>query len=139
VGSNIRAAIHPYRLRIVPDRLDIRIICVLAAAAGAFIAIWARRTLGGNWSGTVTIKENHELVRSGPYRYVRHPIYAGLLLMAFASAIYSGSVESFYIAAIVLGLFVYQSRIEERWMLEQFGGEYREYMRGVKGLVPGVV
>ena len=68
-------------MRFVPDIAAVHWIAVLLTAAGVAIAIWARWHLGANWSGVVTLKEGHELIRTGPYRSIRHPIYTGILLM----------------------------------------------------------
>src|SRR5580704_2769248 len=67
----------------VPHTLGVQWLGVAVMVAGLAFAVWARVHLGTNWSGTVTLKEGHELIRSGPYALVRHPIYTGLLL-AFA-------------------------------------------------------
>jgi protein-S-isoprenylcysteine O-methyltransferase Ste14 len=75
------------------------------ALAGLAIMLWARVTLGGNWSGAVVLKEQHELVTSGPYRFVRHPIYSGLFLLLLGSAVWHERRPSAEprIAARVLG------------------------------------
>jgi protein-S-isoprenylcysteine O-methyltransferase Ste14 len=105
---------------------------------GLFIAIWARITLGGNWSARVTLKENHELIQRGPYRVVRHPIYSGLLLMILGTAILIGQVGGFVVLALCsCGLWV-KLRREEALLTKQFP-EYSEYMRGTTALVPFVL
>jgi len=106
--------------------------------AGTLFAIWARLHLGGNWSGSVTLKEDHELVRSGPYRYVRHPIYTGLLLAVAGTACAIGQVRGLVAFALSLVALWYKSRIEERLMIETFGDAYRGYRAAVKGLIPFV-
>src|SRR5579872_5319815 len=60
---------------------------------GLLVALWARWTLGGNWSSAVTFKQGHELIRNGPYRFVRHPIYTGLLIMALGTVLDFGSLR----------------------------------------------
>jgi protein-S-isoprenylcysteine O-methyltransferase Ste14 len=105
---------------------------------GLFVAIWARITLGGNWSARVTLKENHELVQRGPYRVVRHPIYSGLLLMILATAILIGQVGGFVVLAFCsCGLWV-KLRWEEALLIKHFP-EYSEYMRRTTALVPFVL
>jgi protein-S-isoprenylcysteine O-methyltransferase Ste14 len=72
------------------------LICVVATILGLLFAVWARLTLGSNWSGTVTIKTNHQLIRRGPYRWIRHPIYTGMLAAQRAGRIciyFSGAVS----------------------------------------------
>jgi protein-S-isoprenylcysteine O-methyltransferase Ste14 len=105
-------------------------------AAGLFFAIWARNHLGRNWSGIVTVKEDHELITTGPYSVVRHPIYTGLLLAFVGSAIAVGESRGVLAVAIVLWSLLRKLRFEERWMREQFGETYEAYSRRVRALVP---
>ena len=107
--------------------------------AGLGFSVWARRRLGRNWSGTVTLKEDHELIRTGPYRWVRHPIYTGLLL-AFAGTAVSLS-EWRGVAAIILATLalLMKIRLEEDWMIENFGDAYRRYRAEVRALVPFIL
>ncbi len=104
--------------------------------AGMVVAVWARIQLGGNWSGSVTLKENHELIRSGPYRFVRHPIYTGMLLAVAGTACAIGQIRG--VLGFVLAFYAlwHKSRIEERLMIESFGESYRSYRTQVKGLIP---
>jgi protein-S-isoprenylcysteine O-methyltransferase Ste14 len=106
---------------------------------GIAFAIWARLELGGNWSGAVTVKQGHTLIRRGPYTIVRHPIYSGLLLAFLGVAIILGQIRGLLGVGVLSLAFWLKSRIEERFMLEQFGGEYRDYQRQVKALIPYVV
>jgi protein-S-isoprenylcysteine O-methyltransferase Ste14 len=104
--------------------------------AGLLFAIWARRYLGPNWSGTVTIKEDHQLITSGPYAIVRHPIYAGLLIALVGSALAIGEWRA--VVAVVLASlsFIRKLRLEERWMHQQFGDAYGAYCQRVPALFP---
>lgn len=108
-------------------------------AAGLLFAVWARLHLGGNWSGTVTIKRDHELITSGPYAFVRHPIYSGLLLALLGSAIARG--EWWVMIAVVLAFWSiwWKLRIEERWLNEHFGNAYADYRERVAALIPFVL
>jgi protein-S-isoprenylcysteine O-methyltransferase len=112
---------------------------LLLVLLGIAFSIWARLELGGNWSGTVTVKQGHTLIRRGPYTIVRHPIYSGLLLAFLGVAIILGQIRGLLGVGILSLSFWLKSRIEERFMLEQFGAEYREYQRQVKALIPYVV
>jgi protein-S-isoprenylcysteine O-methyltransferase Ste14 len=106
--------------------------------AGLSFAVWARFVLGRNWSGTVTVKQDHELVRSGPYVIVRHPIYSGFLFALLGTAIARGVIGAFIgmlIAALALRL---KSLTEESFMIEKFGSHYTTYKREVKSLIPFV-
>lgn len=104
--------------------------------AGLLFAVWARRAIGRNWSGSVTVKEDHELVRTGPYAIVRHPIYTGLLLAFIGSALPRGEWRG--VAAVLLvALALWRKlKLEERWMGETFGARYAAYKRETKALVP---
>jgi len=106
---------------------------VLCLSGFAF-AIWARINLGRNWGQPMTLKQGHELVTTGPYRFVRHPIYTGILLAMLGSAI----IRPFWIVAFVCltAYFIYSARTEERIMSSQFPGEYTEYKKRTKMLVP---
>ena len=104
--------------------------------AGLAFTLWARVHLGRNWSGTVTVKEGHELIRTGPYAYVRHPIYTGLLVALLGSAVACGEVGALIGFAIVTAALVRKLRIEERFMLESFPEQYRDYCTEVPALIP---
>jgi protein-S-isoprenylcysteine O-methyltransferase Ste14 len=109
---------------------------IALTAAGIAFAFWARAYLGGNWSSAVTVKVGHELVRSGPYRFVRHPIYTGLMLALFGTAIVRHQVRG--VIALVLAYigFKIKSKIEERAMTDTFGAQYDEYSRTTGAIVP---
>jgi protein-S-isoprenylcysteine O-methyltransferase Ste14 len=112
---------------------------VAVCAAGVAFAIWARRTLGTNWSGNPTIKEGHELVEAGPYRLVRHPIYTGIIVGIIGTGLGSGRVFNLYVFGLtVVGLWV-KLKIEEKLMLRQFPGLYPGYMKRTKALIPFVL
>jgi protein-S-isoprenylcysteine O-methyltransferase Ste14 len=106
---------------------------------GLAFSVWARAYLGRNWSGVVTLKEDHELIRSGPYRYVRHPIYSGLLLALLGTAIVRGDWLALLAVAIALGALWHKLRLEERWLGEMFGEDYARYQAEVAALIPFVL
>jgi protein-S-isoprenylcysteine O-methyltransferase Ste14 len=112
------------------------LIGVLLVAAGLGYTFWARVHLGANWSGTVTQKEHHELIRTGPYAYVRHPIYTGLLIALVGSAVVRGEPRALLGLAIIAYALVRKLRIEERFMHELFPREYARYRAEVPALVP---
>lgn len=128
------------RWRFVPE--SALTICWLGLAltvAGIGFSVWARLFLGRNWSGRVTIKEQHELIQTGPYSIVRHPIYSGFLLAILGTALVQGELRSLLalpMAALGWGL---KLRLEESFMAQQFGNAYLDYKRRVKALVPYVV
>jgi len=78
-----------------PQTLAVGIIADIVTVLGLIVVLWARVTLGGNWSAWVVLKENHELIERGPYAYVRHPMYYGSLLMMLGWAILYGRVTGF--------------------------------------------
>jgi protein-S-isoprenylcysteine O-methyltransferase Ste14 len=109
---------------------------VCLTAAGIAFAIWARFYIGANWSSAVTIKVGHQLVRTGPYAWVRHPIYSGILLALIGTALVRREPRGF-LALIFLWLgFIVKSRMEERYMRKTFGSEYDEYSRSTGALLP---
>lgn len=111
----------------------------IIALSGLAFAVWARTTLGGNWSGIVELKEEHELITSGPYRYVRHPIYSGLLLMALGSAIIYGYASGFLILASVAVVFWVKSFYEERLLSAHFPKDYPEYKARTRMFIPYIL
>ena len=108
----------------------------LLLALGLAFSVWARVYLGRNWSATVTVKEDHELIRSGPYSLVRHPIYTGLLLGFIGTAIVRGEWRGVLAVLIVFVALWRKLRLEERWMNETFGEEYRRYREHSAALIP---
>ena len=111
-------------------------VAVLLVAAGLAFAVWARVCLGRNWSGIVTLKQDHELVRSGPYRFVRHPIYTGLLLALLGSALARNEWRALLAVALAWLAFWRKLQVEEGLMIEQFGDAYARYRAEVPALVP---
>ncbi|MGV9011144.1 MAG: methyltransferase family protein [Flavobacteriales bacterium] len=115
------------------------VIGLILAAAGAVLAIWSRYLLGRNWSVSVQKKQDHELISKGPYKFVRHPIYSGLLLLFTGNALIVGDYRAIIAVLIVFLSFWYKLRKEERWMTEAFGEAYVEYAKGTRALVPGIL
>ncbi len=129
----------PMNLVLLPQTHWTAVMGVVICAYGLFLTIWARRTLAGNWSSDVTFKLGHELVKTGPYRFVRHPIYTGLLVMCLGTAIEVGLLRCF-VAIVVVGIgFWIKLAQEERLLLRHFPDEYPAYQKGVKALVPFVI
>jgi len=111
-------------------------IGVVLAAAGVAIAIWARWHLGANWSGVVTLKEGHELIRSGPYRTMRHPIYTGILLALLGSAVTLGEVRGLLAVAIAWLSFYTKARREESFLTQEFGDRFAEHTKHTGMFLP---
>ncbi|HJT71852.1 MAG TPA: isoprenylcysteine carboxylmethyltransferase family protein [Terriglobales bacterium] len=120
----------------IPRNPNIEIFALAISIAGFAFAIWARFYIGQNWSSAVTIKVGHELIRSGPYHWVRHPIYSGILLALFGMALARGKVVGL-IAIFFFWLgFRIKSGIEEQFMRRTFGEEYIQYSRSTGALIP---
>jgi protein-S-isoprenylcysteine O-methyltransferase Ste14 len=103
---------------------------------GLLFAISARLYLGKNWSGLVQVKQDHELIRTGPYHFVRHPIYSGIILALIGTAICRRNVWGFAgVVLVCLGLWL-KSRLEERFMVATFGAQYEDYRRTTGALLP---
>ena len=112
-------------------------IAAALSVLGVGFAIWARVHLGRNWSPQPAVKVGHELVTSGPYAFVRHPIYTGIILMAFGTAL-TGTIFGIGVFLIASIVFILRIRKEEKIMLGLFPNEYREYEKRTKRLVPFV-
>jgi protein-S-isoprenylcysteine O-methyltransferase Ste14 len=114
------------------------LIADILTFCGLIVMLRARVALGRNWSANVTLKEGHQLVQTGPYKYIRHPIYSGLLLMLLGLAIYAGS----FVWAVLFLLFCvgayYKARKEEDFLATSFPLEYGKYRKRTKALVPFV-
>src|SRR5215470_6490970 len=125
-------------VRVLPATNLVRAIGLALTTAGIAFAIWARFHLGRLWSGSITLKEGHRLVQSGPYRITRHPIYTGLLVAILGRAVGDGTVRAFAAVALAAIAIVIKLSFEERLMAESFGEEHAAYRRRVKTLMPFV-
>ena len=99
-------------------------------------AIWARFTLGGNWSAEVQIKEGHTLIRKGPYKLIRHPIYTGILLMLVGDALAIGEVRAYLALFLIVIGFVRKAKKEESYLANEFGPAFDEHIRHTGFLLP---
>lgn len=129
---------YPFNVRILAMEVVPWMAAILCIAGLAF-CVWARVTLGRNWSGTITLKEGHELIERGPYRLVRHPIYTGMMAMILATAVTYGYLGG--IVAVILAFVSFWIKLsdEEKLMLQQFPDQYRSYQRRVKRIIPFVL
>jgi protein-S-isoprenylcysteine O-methyltransferase Ste14 len=115
-----------------PWRAGIGLVCF---TLGLGLAIWARVHIGRNWGPPMTQKDEPELVTSGPYRLVRHPIYSGILAAGLGTAV---ALSWWWLIAVALaGVYIlYSAKIEERYLTDQFPDDYPDYKRSTKMLVP---
>jgi protein-S-isoprenylcysteine O-methyltransferase Ste14 len=123
-------------LPVLPEAPARDLLGLVLVALGLGFAVWARVHLGRNWSGAVTLKQGHELIRSGPYAWVRHPIYAGLLVAFLGTALECADACALLGLAIVLFSFVRKLSMEEALMRQTFPAEYARYSAEVPALVP---
>lgn len=130
------SALHLSALPPTPLRSAVGdVLCVL----GLLLALWARVTLGRNWSASVRFKKGHELIRTGPYALVRHPIYTGVLLMIIGTMIFIGRSEGIILVAVAIAGLWIKLRAEERLMTTHFPTEYPAYKALTKALIPFVL
>lgn len=125
--------------RFVPASTLLDGVAAFMVTAGLLFAVWARVHLGTNWSGRVSLKENHELIRTGPYRFVRHPIYTGLLLAIFGTALAVGEWRGLLATALMFVSYWRKLRVEEALMRATFGDDYRRYCEHTAALIPYVI
>jgi protein-S-isoprenylcysteine O-methyltransferase Ste14 len=107
--------------------------------AGLGFAVSARVHLGQYWSARVALKEEHQLIRSGPYQIVRHPIYTGIITALAGTAVAIGQLQSFIGVALFAAIYYFKSRREERFLVKEFGDDYVRYRMEVPALVPLLV
>ena len=123
---------------VLPQGESWKITGLILCAGGLLFALTARIWLGSNWSGRITIKENHELVQSGPYRITRNPIYTGFLLAFSGCSMSLGLLKGYLgILLLVICLLMKISK-EESYMREVFGEKWKSYKSRVKCLIPGI-
>lgn len=125
-------------LRFLPKTASASYAGLAITVVGLGLSVWARFQIGRNWSGLIQVKEGHQLMRTGAYAIVRHPIYSGFMLATLGTAIAYGELSGLIASAMILAAWGYKSRLEETAMIEHFGADYETYRRRVKGLIPFV-
>jgi len=121
---------------IFPDNAALMLICVALTIFGLLFSVWARLVLGSNWSGTVTIKANHQLIRRGPYRFIRHPIYTGMLTALLTTAITQRLVSGVLGFAVVYFALYRKALREESFLSQEFGDAFAEHQRHTGMFLP---
>lgn len=114
------------------------VIAIGAIVQAGFIllAVWARRHLGSNWSAEVRIAVDHQLVRSGPYRFLRHPIYTAMLGMLLGTAIASSQYHALLGLALLVVAYMRKTYLEDQILHQTFGADFESYRRDTWALVP---
>ena len=102
---------------------------ILITALGVAISIWARLSLGSNWSGMVTLKADHELIRKGLYRFIRHPIYTGILIAFLGTGLIRSQWRDLLSFLILYATFYFKARREESFLQREFGSSFTEHQR----------
>jgi protein-S-isoprenylcysteine O-methyltransferase Ste14 len=128
--------IEPLRLRFVPKEPWIGWTGIGQTCVGVAIAIWARYCLGAYWSARVTLKEDHQLIRSGPYAFVRHPIYTGMLLGTAGTALVAGEWRGIFAVVLLFAAHARKALREEALLATEFGEQYASYRRSTGFLFP---
>jgi protein-S-isoprenylcysteine O-methyltransferase Ste14 len=134
--STTRIPLHWLYLQLWPAGLWFFWLGATVLVAGLLFAVWAREHLGSNWSRSVTIKQGHELIKTGPYAVVRHPIYTGILAGFLGTAIALSQVRGFIVFVLIFLILWLKLRMEEQWMRSQFGETYATYAHQTAALVP---
>ncbi|HWC17700.1 MAG TPA: isoprenylcysteine carboxylmethyltransferase family protein [Terriglobales bacterium] len=129
-------SLGPLRLRFAPHLNWLELTGVILTYAGAATAIWARFILADNWSGRITVKVGHQLIRTGPYAYVRHPIYTGILLSVTGTALLVGEWRGLLAIPLVAMAFAMKAKREEAYMTAEFGEGYLQYQQTTGFLLP---
>lgn len=112
-------------------------LCLIFIGSGLFI--WARRTLGYFYSGHLSVIEGQQLIQGGPYRFIRHPAYAGYLLIVLGLALGYSSLAGFAaILFLLLPSVIYRIRVEDKLLAEHFGAQFNDYARRIQCLLPGI-
>ena len=130
---------YPLDVRVIPHTNYLLAVAVIFSICGVALCLWARATLGRNWSGTVTLKEGHELIVRGPYRLVRHPIYTGILGLLVGTAMLQARIGALIGLLLIFVRLWIKLRQEEELMLKQFPDQYPAYQQRVKRLIPLVL
>lgn len=122
--------------RVLPKIPALWMTGLLVTVLGIGMAIYARLSLGSNWSSTVTLKTGHELIRTGLYRRIRHPIYTGILLGMLGTAMIRSHLRSWLGVGVVLASFYFKARREESFLRQEFGEEFEAHQRQTGMFLP---
>jgi len=133
-----RTAIGFLGARLISISSTVSAIGFVIALIGLAVALWARVCLGGYWSDKVVLQEGHQLIRSGPYAYTRHPIYSGVLLGVLGTALVLGQWRGTVAFLMLLVNYSIKARREERILAQEFGEEFESQREQTGFLLPKV-
>jgi protein-S-isoprenylcysteine O-methyltransferase Ste14 len=129
---------HPHHILFRhPSGVAINFGGLALCVAGLALAVWARINLGRNWGTPMSLKAGHELVTTGPYRYIRHPIYTGILLALIGTSCVAGAFW-LVILLVFCPYFIYSARTEEQLMMQTFPNDYAAYRKRTSAIIPSV-
>lgn len=126
----------PLNLRFIPRSYWIAFAGALLTAAGIAFAIWARNHIGRFWSGSVAIREDHQLIRSGPYSRIRHPIYTGILVALAGTTLAVGNYRALLAFLLIFVSLIYKARLEEALLTREFGPAFDDHRRHAGFFLP---
>ena len=126
-------------MRMIPDDYITGGLGLGKIAIGLSFAVWARMHLADQWTSIPAINEEHRLIRTGPYKYLRHPIYAGVLAGLWGTAVVFGNLLVLVLPLLLTIGFFIKARYEEQMMEDEFGDEYLDYKKNTKMLIPGIL
>lgn len=129
-GCHLSDLLIPY------EPIPLQVIGLFLSTLGLAVALIARHRLGRNWSAGIDVKKNHELITTGIYGYVRHPIYTGMVLMSIGTMIIFPIYTTYIAFAFVFIIFYYKIKGEEELMTKTFPKQYPAYKKRVKTLIP---
>jgi protein-S-isoprenylcysteine O-methyltransferase Ste14 len=135
-GSTV--GILPPSRRFIPDTATVKVIGTSLACAGIAVVLWSRRHLGRFWSARITLKVDHQLIRSGPYARVRHPLYSGMLVAVTGTVLATGEWRGVVSLLILLAMWIHKMRREEALLTKEFGSLYQNYRKQAGLLFPRV-
>ena len=125
--------------RFLPNNIVLKVIGIVILFLGLGFTVWARVHLGQYWSESVQIKVDHKLIRTGPYKIVRHPVYTGVLFGCLGTAIVMGKINAWLGIFLILAAFLMKLWKEEKFLIEEFSQTYLQYKKEVKALIPFIV
>ena len=128
--------IGPLGMRFVPQKDRIAYAGIALSCLGTIIAVWARNCLGEYWSARVTLKQGHQLIRSGPYALIRHPIYTGMLIACLGTALVVGEWRGLLAVVLLVTAHSRKAVLEERMLIREFGDKYTAYRQSTGFLLP---